>query len=118
VLHGHRAECERRARAADVALADGAFVLSDRADGLQPWRPNRLTQAFGRLRSALGLDHVRLHDLRHFQATELIAAGVDVRTVAGRLGHADPSTTLRVYAAFMEPADQGAAQVVGRLLDS
>jgi integrase len=64
----------------------------------------------------LGLDHVRLHDLRHFQATELIAAGVDVRTVAGRLGHADPSTTLRVYAAFMEPADQGAAKVIGRLL--
>ena len=59
---------------------------------------------------------MRLHDLRHFQATELIAAGVDVRTVAGRLGHADPSTTLRIYAAFMEPADQGAARVIERLL--
>jgi hypothetical protein len=46
----------------------------------------------------------------------LIAAGVDVRTVAGRLGHADPSTTLRIYAAFMEPADQGAARVMQRLL--
>ena len=46
----------------------------------------------------------------------LVAAGVDVRTVAGRLGHADPSTTLRIYAAFMEPADQGAARVIERLL--
>jgi integrase len=54
----------------------------------------------------------------HFQATELIAAGVDVRTVAGRLGHADASTTLRIYAAFMEPADQGAARVIDCLLGS
>ena len=38
-----------------------------------------------------------LHQLRHFTATQLIAAGVDVRTVSGRLGHADPSITLMVY---------------------
>jgi integrase len=117
VLRAHRADCEQRARAIRGVLADSAFVVSDRADGSSPWRPNRLTQAFARLRSGLGLAHVRLHDLRHFQATELIAAGVDVRTVAGRLGHADPSTTLRVYAAFMEPADQGAARVIEALLD-
>jgi site-specific recombinase XerD len=35
-----------------------------------------------------------LHKLRHYSATELIRAGVDVRTVAGRLGHADGGTTL------------------------
>jgi integrase len=116
VLRGHRNRCEARASAAGVTSAADAFVLSDAADGRSPWRPNRLTQAFARLRSPLGLDGVRLHDLRHFQATELIAAGVDVRTVAGRLGHADASTTLRIYAAFMEPADQGAAMVVERLL--
>ena len=92
-------------------------MLSDAPDGRRPWRPNRLTQAFARLRSPLGLEGVRLHDLRHFQATVLIAAGVDVRTVAGRLGHADPSTTLRIYAAFMEPADRAAARVVEATLD-
>ena len=104
------------AAVAGVAFVPQAFVLSDAADGSVPWRPNRLTQAFARLRAGLGLDDVRLHDLRHFQATELIAAGVDVRTVAGRLGHADPSTTLRIYAAFLEPADQGAARVIEGLL--
>jgi integrase len=117
VLRRHRETCAERATAAGVALAADAFVLSDAPDGRVPWRPNRLTQAFARLRTQLSLDGVRLHDLRHFQATELIAAGVDVRTVAGRLGHADPSTTLRIYAAFMEPADQGAARVIGGLLD-
>jgi site-specific recombinase XerD len=34
----------------------------------------------------IGIDST-LHNLRHYSATELIAAGVDVRTVAGRLGH-------------------------------
>ena len=116
-LEQHRMECERRAMAQGRSLSADAFVLSDSADGLLPWRPNRLTQSFARLRAQLGLDAVRLHDLRHFQATELIAAGVDVRTVAGRLGHADPATTLRIYAAFARPADERAARVVGRLLD-
>jgi hypothetical protein len=42
--------------------------------------------------------------------TELIAAGVDVRTVAGRLGHGGGgATTLRVYAAWVAEADQRAA---------
>lgn len=50
-----------------------------------------------------------LHKLRHYSATELIAAGVDVRTVAGRLGHSGGATTLRVYAAWNSEADQRAA---------
>ena len=38
-----------------------------------------------------------LHTLRHTNASMLIAQGVDVRTVAGLLGHAQPSTTLDIY---------------------
>jgi integrase len=59
---------------------------------------------------------MRLHDLRHFTATRLIAAGVPVRTVSGRLGHANPSTTLSVYAHFVEASDQAAASVMGDIL--
>ena len=44
-------------------------------------------------------------------ATELIAAGVDVRTAAGRLGHGGGgATTLRVHSAWVSEADQRAAQ--------
>ncbi len=43
------------------------------------------------------LPHARLHDLRHLHATTLLFAGVPVHVVAARLGHADPSVTLRVY---------------------
>jgi integrase len=59
---------------------------------------------------------MRFHDLRHFSATQLIGAGTDVRTVAGRLGHADPSTTLRVYTHALADRDKAAAQVLGELL--
>jgi hypothetical protein len=59
--------------------------------------------------SRLGIN-TTLHNLRHYSATELIAAGVDVRTVAGRLGHGGGgTTTLRVYAAWVAEADQRAA---------
>jgi DNA-binding transcriptional regulator YhcF (GntR family) len=58
---------------------------------------------------AMGLD-TQLKCLRHFNATELIAAGVDIRTVAGRLGHSGGgSTTLRFYAAWASEAHQRAA---------
>lgn len=57
-----------------------------------------------------------LHKLRHYSATELIRAGVDVRTVAGRLGHADGGTTLAYYAAWVREADQRASRIlVGQL---
>jgi putative hydrolase of the HAD superfamily len=75
-----------------------------------------VTLAFGRLREELGLTGVRLHDLRHFNATSLLSNGTDIRTVSGRLGHADASTTLNIYAHFMQRADRDAAALVGDLL--
>jgi site-specific recombinase XerD len=64
----------------------------------------------------LGID-THLHALRHYSATELIAAGVDVRTVAGRLGHGGGgATTLRVYAAWLAAADKSAAGLLASRL--
>jgi integrase len=64
----------------------------------------------------LGIE-TTLKNLRHYSATELISAGVDVRTVAGRLGHGGGgATTLRVYTAWSSEADQRAAATVsGRM---
>jgi integrase len=85
-------------------------------DGNEPFRPDYLTSFFIKVRNAAGASEVRLHDLRHFTATQLIGAGVDVRTVAGRLGHSDPSLTLRVYGHVIEERDRAAAAVMGQLL--
>jgi hypothetical protein len=58
----------------------------------------------------------RFHDLRHLSATEMVGQGIDPRTVASRLGHADPSVTLRVYAHAIEQRDREAAEGLGLAL--
>ena len=60
------------------------------------------------------LPHIRFHDLRHVHATLLLKAGVPVHVVAARLGHADPSVTLRVYAHVIP---EQAAEVADRFAD-
>jgi len=55
-------------------------------------------------------------DLRHFVATRLLASGVDVRSVAGRLGHRNAATTLNDYSHFLTEPDREAAYLLGRLV--
>ena len=112
----HHQRLQRTAADAQVLLDPNGFVFSTDPAGRRPWRPDSTTRAFRRLARQAGLDTVRLHDLRHYVATRLLTAGVDVRTVAGRLGHAHPSTTLNVYAAFLPDADRHAAHLMGNLL--
>ncbi|MGH3711125.1 MAG: GntR family transcriptional regulator [Pseudonocardiaceae bacterium] len=65
----------------------------------------------------LKLRSTRFHSLRHYSATELVAAGVDLRTVAGRLGHGSGgATTLKVYAAWVDEADRRAATTMANIL--
>lgn len=118
VLRNHRRRMDERAFVALTELDAKAFVFTESADGSKPLHPDTITGAFRRLCKRAGLTGVRLHDLRHFHATQLLAAGVPVPTVSGRLGHANASTTLNVYAHFLEASDQEAASMVGLLLDA
>lgn len=98
------------AAALGTELAEDAFVFSRVPDSSTPIRPDTVTQRYRRMCARLGWE-MHIHQLRHFSATELISAGVDVRTVAGRLGHGGGgTTTLRVYSAWVAEADQRAAQ--------
>lgn len=115
VLAEHR-RAEKGAGACGAVIGPEAYVFSQEADSSEPWRPDSTTRAFRLLVERAGAPGVRLHDLRHY-ATRLLAAGVDVRTVAGRLGHRNASTTLNVYAHFVHDADEEAAAVLARLLD-
>jgi len=55
----------------------------------------------------------RFHDLRHFSVTALITAGVDIRTVAERHGHAQATITLNRYANALPERDRHAVTVLG-----
>ena len=116
LLVEYRARVDEWAGQADAVMGSDTYVFSPYVDGSKPFRPDNVTGFFVRVRDSLGLHGVRLHDLRHFTATQLIGAGVDVRTVAERLGHSDASLTLRVYSHAIRDRDRAAAEVIGRVL--
>jgi integrase len=116
LLRAHRVEQAKRALAVGVSLSPDAYVFSREPDGSVPRRPDSFTHRFTKLASRIGVD-CRLHDLRHFMVTQLIAAGVDIRTVAGRAGHRDGGrTTLGVYAHFQAAQDHVAAELMEGLV--
>lgn len=116
VLWRHLLRCQERAASLGVELPREAYVFSRDPDGKRSLVPRSVTQRYDRMAKQLGIK-TTLHKLRHYSATELINAGVDVRTVAGRLGHGGGgATTLRVYAAWLSEADQrAAAALAGRM---
>jgi hypothetical protein len=109
ILAEHQRRCVDRAASVGLSLVSDAFVFSLAPDGSTYLRPNSVSERYSDLVEKLGIE-TSLHKLRHYTATELITAGVDIRTVAGRLGHGGGgTTTLRVYAAWVSESDQRAA---------
>jgi len=98
--------------AARLKLGD-KWVSSDRLftawDG-SPMYPDTLTKWFGQFLKRHGFGKVTLHSLRHTNATLMIAEGTDIRTVSNRLGHAQTSTTLNIYAHALKSKDKDAAE--------
>lgn len=109
LLRDHRSRITDRCEAIGVAFDRRGFLFSLDPAGKTHLVPGSVSQRYSRMTERLGIDS-HLHCLRHYSATELIATGVDVRTVAGRLGHSGGgTTTLRVYAAWLAEADQRAS---------
>jgi integrase len=116
LLRARRVEQAKKALASGVAFAPDSYVFSHVADGSKPIRPDGVSHRFAALAKDLGIT-CRLHDLRHFMVTQLISAGVDVRTVSGRAGHRDGGrTTLGTYAHFQAAQDRTAAELMEGLI--
>jgi integrase len=114
LLRQHRLRQREEALALGARLAADALLFATPEGG--PWRPDVCTNRFGRLRASLGLDRVRLHDLRHFVASVLIDGGIPISTVSTRIGHSQMSTTLNLYTHAIPATDQAAAAYLGTLL--
>ncbi len=99
------------ARALGVDVLEDAFAFSPDPAGRTPWNPDTMTHRYRRYARRVGITGL-LKEVRHYSATQLLAAGTDLNTVAGRLGHAEGSTVLKFYAQFTCPADQAAATVI------
>jgi integrase len=112
----HLVEAQATAAVAGFSLSPGAFVFARDLEGRVPWHPSTATHKLAAIRRRLGLsDAARLHGLRHYVATSLLTAKVDVRTVAERLGNG-PDVVLSTYSHFVPAADQEAAQILGNAL--
>jgi integrase len=116
VFDTHHQRAEHWAADAGVTLESDGYVLTEDPTGRTPLSPDALTHRFSRLAKQLDLGSLRFHDLRHSVATTLLAAGYDLAIVAGRLGHRDPTITLRVYSHALQERDRQAAQTLGELM--
>jgi integrase len=95
----------RERREAGGNYADTGHVFQAPLGG--PVAPFLATEAFRSMRARSKVK-ATLHDLRHTAATWMLAAGVDVASVARVLGHATPTTTLSIYAHAMPAAESRA----------
>lgn len=131
---------EEECRGAEIHPRRSSWVFSLLTDHSDPMRPDSVTQLFRRTRdrevgnlrkaaakvppgagrdelerTAEALATIKLADLRHYAATNLLAEGVDIRTASSRMGH-DPVVMGRFYAAVVDAKDQAAAELLGRTL--
>jgi integrase len=75
----------------------------------QPMPPNNLSRDWARFLKARNLPSISFHSLRHSHVSMLIAGKLDPLTVARRVSHANPATTMRVYAHMWKQTDDAAA---------
>ena len=92
-----------------------AGVVVDRGDG-RPLDPAELSHGFARLCARNGFEGVRLHDLRHAFATELLVAGVHPKVVSDALGHASTAFTMDVYSHVLPAMGEQVAQAMQQAL--
>ena len=115
-LRAHRQSQERDARLIGMPITDDALVFSH-PDG-SPRVPSTLTLAFRRLTRRIGLQGVRLHDLRHKMASLYLEQGVNPKTVAERLGHASVTITLDLYSHCLPGVQAAVAAQFDRAMES
>lgn len=110
LLDLHR-ECQNKQRAEYGSgwIETGRLFTTD--DG-RPINPTSVTKYFHRFVERHGLPDCCVHSLRHTNASLLIAANTPITTIAGRLGHSDPSITLRIYSHQLSAENRKAGKAI------
>ncbi|WP_230206406.1 tyrosine-type recombinase/integrase [Microbacterium gorillae] len=98
-----------------VEWGSGTIVVGTFGRAVTPYR---MEEAFRQARAKVdGLpDGFRYHDLRHYFASLLIAAGLDIKTVQARLRHASAKTTLDTYGHLWPDKDESSRAAVAAAL--
>jgi integrase len=110
VLVAHRKRLLERRLALGQGKLSGDDLVFPLWDG-RPQSPNAFSAAWSKLARELGIG-CSFHSLRHTHVSQLIDMGVDVVTIARRLGHSSPAITLSAYAHLYRKDDSKAAAAI------
>jgi integrase len=110
-----RTQLELRMRLGLGKVSDEDGLLFPTLEGALP-SPRAFSAEWADVAASLGMPDITFHALRHTHASQLIDAGVDVVTIAKRLGHSGPNITLKVYAHLFRDSDDKAAQAINDAL--
>jgi integrase len=83
----------------------------------RPLHPEAVSKLFENRVGRGDLPKIRLHDLRHSHCAHLVAAGLNVKLISTRLGHASVAFTLDRYGHLLPAAGAGAATAIAALVD-
>jgi integrase len=112
-------QASRRKQAEERLLLGAGYddqgLVFARPDGT-PTHPQVISRTFDRIVARTSLPRIRFHDVRHTHASLLLKAGVPVKVVSERLGHATPGFTLDVYGWVLPGMQAEAAAVFSRLM--
>ena len=99
-----------------VGVNEPGWIFTDSTGA--PIHPHAISQAFERVTRNAGVPTIRLHDVRHTHATLLIKAGIPVKVVSERLGHATPVFTIETYQHVLPGMQAEAARTFQELVTS
>jgi integrase len=77
--------------------------------------PSYYSHRFKWLLEKFSLPHIRLHDLRHYNAVVMMERGIPDKVAAERLGHSDVTTLRQVYQHVLKKMDEKAASEINEM---
>jgi integrase len=115
MIHQHLEAIHAELADLGLELPEDAYVFSNDPAGASPWNPDWATHKASDLAAAAGVK-LNIKGLRHYTASQLLAARFDLRNTAARLGHGSGgATTLRHYADPVPEVDRRAAAYLAQL---
>ncbi len=113
-LREHRARQNERRLALGVEWNDHDLVFA--ASNGNPINPNNLTRDYDRWVRMAGVPRIRIHDQRHTHVTLAIQKGANIKAVSQRVGHAETSITMNLYAHVLPEQHKEVSDRIGDAL--
>lgn len=93
-----------------VEYEDNDLIICQ-PDG-KPYQVSSLTQKWRRTLKKYGIRHIKLHGSRHSAISQLVALGMNIKSIQERAGHKDFALTMNVYSHVNNSQKAKTAQII------